>query len=745
MRLLPKAEWLVFLALFLSGFAAIVNETVWQRALKVYLAGCESASSMIIVMVFMLGLGAGSICMGLAAHRIKNPLRMLALVELALFAVNLAIAAILAMDISESIYASQRLAVSFGVPLRLVYGASAAAVLLLPCLLMGITMPLVSEVAQRQLRSTTSGFVATLFLLNTLGSVLGGLAAGFVLMPYFGQKTALVVGASCNCAGAAILFGLYFARYSAPDWPAVGERLRFRSGRLTREEVLGFWLGFLSLGYEMYLFRVAALAHEPLPYNFSLVLCYFLLFWSAGLFLAKRIRESIPALLVLSAVLVGVMPVFHLIDRGYLHAVFVRNLHVEFPLFISAIVYSLPCLSFGCLFGQIVARCANSWGNNVGRFYALNTFGSCLGILAMTLVGYEMNHAYAAFLIAGGYFALFPYARKFLAPATTGAAEKRFAAIALTGFAASLCALIPFYVNNDFRPSPLGRNAIPSANYYGKDGVVELLEDGNMLWDGLWHSHLSVDGNHIGTANWLLSAVPFICHDGERIDDALVIGLGTGITVGTLAKSDKVGSVDAYEIDRKLLTILRAYPEGSLHVADNPKVHIIWQDGRAGLALNDKQYDLITQQPFYLKQAGSSILLSREYMELVKKRLKKKGVFCIYSNALGNQEQALLVRRTAASVFSYCESFGGGYMIVASNSPFAFHPERFKNVRRSDRLIEEICLVGVERLAGYLDSPRLEWNKCPYVITDDHPLVEYPGVVRSLLNRREEAPKTCRQ
>ena len=182
--------------------------------------------------------------------------------ELALFAVNLAIAAILAMDISESIYASQRLADSFGVPLRLVYGASAAAVLLLPCFLMGITMPLVSEVAQRQLRSTTSGFVTTLFILNTLGSVLGGLAAGFVLMPYFGQKTALVVGASCNCAGAAILFVLYLARYSASDWPAVGERLRFRSGRLTREEVLGFWLGFLSLGYEMYLFRVAALAHD---------------------------------------------------------------------------------------------------------------------------------------------------------------------------------------------------------------------------------------------------------------------------------------------------------------------------------------------------------------------------------------------------------------------------------------------------------------------------------------------------
>ena len=39
MRLLPKAEWLVFLALFLSGFAAIVNETVWQRATEGLLGG----------------------------------------------------------------------------------------------------------------------------------------------------------------------------------------------------------------------------------------------------------------------------------------------------------------------------------------------------------------------------------------------------------------------------------------------------------------------------------------------------------------------------------------------------------------------------------------------------------------------------------------------------------------------------------------------------------------------------------
>jgi hypothetical protein len=40
---------------------------------------------------------------------------------------------------------------------------------------------------------------------------------------------------------------------------------------------------------------------------------------------------------------------------------------------------------------------------------------------------------------------------------------------------------------------------------------------------------------------------------------------------------------------------------------------------------------------------------------------------------------------------------------------------------------------GAEKMAKYLDTPRLEWNHCPFVISDDHPLVEYPGIVQSLL------------
>jgi spermidine synthase len=745
-RLLRTTVPLVLAALFLSGFAAIINESVWQRALKIYLAGCESASSMIIVLVFMLGLGAGSLGMGLIVHRVKNPLRTLALIELALFLVNLTIAAVLAMDISDSIYSFQRLAVSLGVPLRLVYGASAVAVLLLPCVLMGVTMPLVSEVSQRQLRYKASSFLTTLFVLNTLGSVLGGLTGGFLLMPYYGQRTSLVVGASCNCVAAAILSGLYFVAYRGTAAAVESRSPQVRRHGLATEEILGFWLGFFALGYEMYLFRVAALAHQPLPYNFSLVLCYYLLFWSIGVSLAKRIKECCGKLLKLSALSVAMMPLFYVVDRRALHYAFEWLLFGGSPLFISALVYSLPCIFFGCLFGQLLARLAKNWGSDVGRYYGLNTLGSCLGILVMTLLGFEINPTYDALLIALGYFVLAAYSPQspqLLPPPTNGNWRTRLRWCAAAGVLLLVAASPPFSGRVE-RDGAIGnlRHVIhdaicgtvaSDAAYYGKDGVVEIDASRNMSWDGLWHSKLSANGDHVGSKNWFMAAVPFLCFEGKKIDDALVIGLGTGITVATLAKSDQVDRVDVYEIDHKLLSILQDYPEGTLHVAENPKVHVIWQDGRAGLALNAKQYDIITQQPLYLKQAGSSILLSREYMELVKKRLKPNGIYCVYSNSFGNPGQALLVRKTVSNIFPHYESFGGGYMIVASQEPFIYHAERLAIAGEPDPLVREMRTYGAEKMAKYLDSPRLEWNDCPYIISDNHPLVEYPGVVHSLL------------
>jgi spermidine synthase len=715
----------LLLALFLSGMAAMINQTVWQRALKVYLAGCESISAMIVVLAFMLGLGAGSLFMGLKAHRVRNPLRLLGTVEILLFAINLAIAALLRLDLSESIYSFQRLAVSLGIPLRLLYGVISGSILFAPCFLMGITMPLVSEAFQRQLNRGTPGVLTLLFVLNTLGSVAGGLCSGFYLLSHLGQRTSLLAGAAANCAAGVIIL-LHRQARRAGGAPRPAEAAPGgQKGRLTTEEVMGFWLGFLSLGYEMYLLRNVALAHLPLPYNFSLVLCCFLFFWSAGVFAAKRIEECIPLLLVVSALLASLAPAYFFIDR--LHPL--RRFLGDGEVFASAAIYTLPCLPFGALFGQVVSRAARRWGNDVGRYHGLNTIGSCLGILAITLVGLEMNQGYVALAISAGYLALWRHQDRRIPGARAAGAPGRLARWARVAALAALAIGLPLHILYDLKPGLFARGRV---SYYSKDGVVEITRSGAMIWDGLLHSTLSTNGNHLGSNNWLLAAVPYLCHEEGPIDDALVIGLGTGITAGTLARSDRIASVDVYEINRKLEQVLRDYPEGTLGVLKNPKVHFRWRDGRTGLAIDGKKYDLVTQQPTYLKQAGSSLLLSREYMRLVSSRLKNGGIFCIYSNSHGNRQQALLVRQTAKAVFAHCLSFGDGYMVLASNEPFSYRCSRIEDPECKDPLMDEVRAVGLEVMKRYLDSPAMKWEGLPCIITDDHPVVEYPDVVAGM-------------
>ena len=176
-------------SLFLSGIASIVNQVVWQRALKIFLGGSETISSMVVVLVFMMGLGLGAALMGAWSRRVANPLLGFALVEASLGAVNTLIASLLSFDLSESIYGVQRLAVATGFPLQAVYTAGALAVLLPPTVLMGATLPIASEACQRQLGARRSSLITVLFFLNTVGAVVGAFGSSFFLLPFFSGST----------------------------------------------------------------------------------------------------------------------------------------------------------------------------------------------------------------------------------------------------------------------------------------------------------------------------------------------------------------------------------------------------------------------------------------------------------------------------------------------------------------------------------------------------------------------------
>lgn len=731
----------LFSALFLSGAAGLVNQVVWQRALKVFLGGSETTSTLVVVLVFLAGIGLGSFYMGRRIHLCASPARRLAWVEVALVVTNGLICSLLTRDISESIYQFQRAALHLGVPLRGLYAVQSFCILFVPCFLMGTTLPLASEVCQRQLAFREARFIGWLYFFNTLGAVAGSLSGIAILLPSYGQRVALLVAAGLNGVSALILLLIRQARNNAPLplGSNVGDEELSRSrSTVSGFAVLAFGFGFCSLWYEMFLYRAVALAHQPLPLVFSAVLAGFLLFWSMGAYASSLRSFDIGLVRILFAtVITEVAALWYWSEDNLVMPLF--TVWDSLLLIFAKIFYFIPCFLFGLLFGLIVKKSLHFWGRDVGWLSAWNTAGCCCGIILATFAGYEVNLVWMiavqclALLSLGGVFGKIERLKQQDVSLLTcyrpwfwfhnrvtyllcGLTFAMFAALSLVGPIA-------------------GANG--SITLWGRDGVISIDDAGNLAWDGLWHSRLSSDNNHVGTYNWALAADPVLAHPREEIRQALVIGLGTGITAATLSKVTTIEQVDVYDINQTLKGVLHRYPEGTLKVAENPKVRILWQDGRSGLALNNKTYDLITQQPLYLKQAGASILLSKEYFRTVLGRLNSDGVFCVYAN--GSAEQALAVRQTASEVFPHALVLHRGYQLILSRQPLDFSRARIdRRLAEPGELWEEFRQVrqklGPDTFEQYVKVWELPLADSRITIRDDFPIVEYPTRLRRILS-----------
>jgi spermidine synthase len=361
----------------------------------------------------------------------------------------------------------------------------------------------------------------------------------------------------------------------------------------------------------------------------------------------------------------------------------------------------------------------------------MNTLGSCLGIVFFTLVGYEFNQDWNAFLIATGLVALLVVLTSCDLQSVLYKRLLAAAQLALIAFGIGLVAVglaRPYTLRGDTK------------TFWGRDGVVEVDGRGQVRIDGLWHSVLSDGKSHVGEVySWMMAFVGVFSRADQPMTDAMVVGNGVGLTATTLSRVNGL-KVDTYEINHTFKRVLSNFPEGTLEVATNPQVNIMWRDARTGMALDPKSYDIIISAPLYLTQAGSSLLLSREYLTLAKSRLKPGGVFVMYSHE-GVPEQALLIQHTVRKVFLHARTFFQGLVTVASDAPIEITEESIAaRLERPDPFYREAAAVnrileGRGTALHRMIDPIEELIPTRYLVTDDHPLVEYPDVAARLMRR----------
>jgi predicted membrane-bound spermidine synthase len=154
-----------------SGFAALIYQVVWQRALF-GIFGVNQESVTLIVSAFMLGLGLGSLAGG-ALSKWRRPLFLFALAELSVGAFGLVSLPVFRAvgELTQDAPPSLVLAISF-------------LTALVPTLAMGATLPLL--VAHGVGRSDEGLSVRRLYFVNTLGSAAAAVVTVAWLLPGLG-------------------------------------------------------------------------------------------------------------------------------------------------------------------------------------------------------------------------------------------------------------------------------------------------------------------------------------------------------------------------------------------------------------------------------------------------------------------------------------------------------------------------------------------------------------------------------
>ncbi|HZP40558.1 MAG TPA: fused MFS/spermidine synthase [Candidatus Binatia bacterium] len=719
-------------------------EVVWMRLLSLTFSVTVYAVT-IVLCAFMTGLALGAALAGRIADRVRRPLAAYGAVELALGLTALGTIAALDRIAPAYVWLHEQLG-GAGATFTVARFALAATVLLLPCTLMGATLPLLARAAIAEQAAVARG-TGALYAANTFGAVAGCLLAGFVLVPALGLHATNAAAAALGLAVgvAALLLG----RREAP----VAARPTTRPARPGRGVALlcaAFALsGFTALGYEVLWTRALVPFTHNSTYAYTAMLAVFLFGLAAGSAVAARVagRVGDPVLSLglveaaIGASVAAALPLYAHFDRlvpaaaaalGGLGS-WARVVAVIFAE--AAATLLVTTVLFGATF-PLVARAVvdrfEALGARVGAAYTANTLGAIAGAVVVgfgLLPALGMRGSFLA--LAGTNLAL----GAGLALATRRPAGRAVAAAA--GAAAVVMAAgLPADV---FR-----------ATFVRRFGRVlfyrEEVTDTVMVTQDARGERMIRYGDGRGTAGTfsvredrMYAEIPLLLHPHpERV---LSICFGVGNSLSSILQHP-VTRVDAVELSPGVVAAAPFFASTNRDPLADPRVHLTITDGRNFLLTSADRWDVIRLDPPELHTAGVVNLYTREFYALARDHLRPGGIFSIWVNVVMTPEDDLrLLVRTVAEVFPHVTIWHGPfrYSWVVNGSLDPAPPDLALLIRKfaDPRIAADLASIGVGDPFAFLvhfvrggDEVREFAGPGP-VVTDDRTRLDFT-VPRSL-------------
>ena len=729
----PLYAPLVYLAFFFSGAASLIAEVTWNRMLIVVVGNSLSATAMILV-IFMGGLGLGSLLGGRLFGARRGDLRPYFLMELAVGALVLLSPVLIGALTGAFESAAGRIDAQAG--LAIVRVLITSCVLLLPAMLMGATYPAIAAGAALDDPRRGSARTSYLYAINTLGAALGTYAAGYHLLLEFGVGLTLRIafGLYLLAAGTGVLAGLL--RRSAPRAseasaaPAADVSVATRRGFLLAASAT---IGFVALAYEVLLTRLSILYLGNAVSVFPLVLTAFLLGTGISALLGTRLFDRVAArprggdrLFAITAIAAGAAvfaaPYLLLGDWIVGAGEFARfaDSTARNPLPVLLVIIT-PTLLLGALLPMAI-RMLGGAGRGPGAartaatLYAVNTAGGLLGAgvvnhLLVPAIGMQGALLLLALLgLAVGLIAALAPGRR---PSRWGVVA---ASTALIGLLLGVAApdMVDRYAQKIARGT-LAERATVRLIREGRAATVTVLDQqDSRLGD---YRDMYLNGvEEASTRYWhvqlfkLLGSLPVFSHASDAPKDCLVIAFGAGITAGSTLATDEVGRLDVVDLNPDIEEINDLFTEVNGDVFHRPRFHFHNDDGRGHLVTTHRRYDLIIGDSTHPRAYDSWILYTREFYELVKRRLAPGGVFAQWVPVLGSMRGELMrihlnTFRTVFPNATVWYVYGSDQaFLMATPEPYALDAPRLQS--RLDRLApwfraEHYQLDSVRRVGGF--------------------------------------------
>ena len=147
----------------------------------------------------------------------------------------------------------------------------------------------------------------------------------------------------------------------------------------------------------------------------------------------------------------------------------------------------------------------------------------------------------------------------------------------------------------------------------------------------------------------------------EDRNTILIIGGGEGAILREVVKYGDVDEIFMVDIDKELVEICKEYlPEWSSGAFEDPRVNLIFEDGRKYIEEEGRFYDIIIidlSEPY--SGSPSVKLFTREFYDTVKNRLSQGGVVVVHAGSTHPEYMGFFraVYNTLASVFEIVKPY----------------------------------------------------------------------------------------